>query len=394
MTAVISPPTRELVQRAAGLVPLLRSHADWGDENRRLHEESVEAMTDAGLFKMRVPERYGGYENSMRTVTDVLSQIGRADGSTSWVASIWSISTWIVGLFPDEAQDEIFSAPNTRVCGILSTGGMALPDSSGGVRLSGKWAFNTGVLHSHWDVLAAVCATPDGTPQPVMVIVPVSELSIVDDWFTSGLRGTGSVSTVAEDVHVPAHRVMPMGALLQEQYGSVHNLGSQVFRTPLVPTGSATVNGTVLGLAQGAMEVFRERLPGRGITYTGHTDQSLHPLTHLQLAEATMKIDEAEFHANRAAELLDSKGASGEPWAMSERALVRLDSSFVNRRAKEAADVLNSASGGSANYTSLPMQRIVRDLQAVNLHALMNPNTNLEMYGRVLLGLDPNTHYI
>src|SRR5271156_3120983 len=52
-------PTREqLVQRASELVPLLAKHAAWSEENRRLHEESIEALADAGIFRMRVPVRY------------------------------------------------------------------------------------------------------------------------------------------------------------------------------------------------------------------------------------------------------------------------------------------------------------------------------------------------
>ena len=57
-------------------------------------------------------------------------------------------------------------------------------------------------------------------------------------------------------------------------------------------------------------------------------------------------------------------------------------------------DVLSLASGGSSVYSDVPMQRIVRDIQTVNLHAILHPNTNLELYGRVVCGLGPNTNYI
>jgi hypothetical protein len=57
-------------------------------------------------------------------------------------------------------------------------------------------------------------------------------------------------------------------------------------------------------------------------------------------------------------------------------------------------DVYQTASGGSSIYDAVPIQRIARDVQVLNLHAVMHPNTNLELYGRVLCGLEPNTHYI
>lgn len=381
------------MHRAADLLPLLREHAIWAEENRRLHDEVVDAMTAAGLFKMRVPRRYGGYESDMRTVVEVLAELGRADGSTSWVAAVWQVSTWIACMFPDEVQDEVFATPDVRVCGILSPSAVAEP-VDGGVVVTGRWAFTTGARQSHWYTNAAMLTTPDGGHEPVMTAIPVAELEIVDDWFTTSLRGSGSVSTVATGVFVPHDRVLRMGPVLGQRYSSKLNADSPLFRGPLLPTACATVGGTVLGLAKAAKEAFFARLPDRGITYTSYDSQREAPLTHLQVAEATVKIDEAEFHAYRAAELVDRKNLAGEAWTVEERARVRLDMGAVCQRAKEAVDILNTASGGSSIYTSVPIQRIQRDVQALNLHAVMHPNTNLELYGRILCGLEPNTHYL
>ena len=388
-----APSRSELVRRAADLVPLLRKHAIWAEENRRLHDEAVDAMTEAGLFKMRVPRRYGGYESDMRTVVEVLAELARADGSTSWVAAVWQISTWIVGLFPDEVQDEVFATPDVRVCGILSPTAVAEP-VDGGVVVNGQWAFNTAAQQSHWNTNAVMLETPDGGRERIMTAIPLADLEIVDDWFTSSLRGSGSVSTVATDVFVAQDRVLRMKPVLNERYSSKLNANSPLFRGPLLPTACATVGGTVLGLAKAAKEAFFARLPNRKITYTSYTSQREAPLTHLQVAEATVKIDEAEFHAYRAADLVDRKNLAGEPWTVEERARVRLDMGAVCQRAKEAVDVLNTASGGSSIYTSVPIQRIERDVQALNLHAVMHPNTNLELYGRILCDLEPNTHYL
>ncbi|MEV0899189.1 acyl-CoA dehydrogenase family protein [Actinoplanes sp. NPDC049802] len=389
----LKPTTDELVSRAAKLVPLLRERAGWMDENRRLADDVLEALVDAGLFKMRVPARFGGYECDLRTVSRVIAELARGDGSTSWTVAVWNISTWIAGLFPDSAQDEIFSTPGVRVCGILSPTATAVP-ADGGIVVNGRWAFNSGVQHSHWNTNSVILIGPDGEPQPVMTAIPVSELRIVDDWYTSGLRGSGSVSTVAEDVFVPQERVLAMGPVLHERYSSVLNADTPIYRAPLLPTACSTVSATAQGLARAALEAFQERLPGRKISYTGYADQREAPLTHLQIAEATVKVDEAEFHAQRAATLVDTKSFGGENWTTEERARVRLDMGAACLRAKEAADVLNTASGGSSIYSHVPIQRIMRDVQALNLHGVMHPNTNLELYGRIVCGLEPDTHYL
>ncbi|MPZ16097.1 MAG: acyl-CoA dehydrogenase [Chloroflexi bacterium] len=388
-----APPKDELVRRASELVPLLREKALWMDESRRIHDDVIDALTDAGILKMRVPVRYGGYESDMGTVVDVLAELGRGDGSTAWTVAVWHISTWMMGLFPDEVQDEVFSTPDVRISGILSPGAMAVP-ADGGYIVNGKWSFNSGADQSTWNTNAAVTPTEDGGFAPVMIAVPIADLQIIDDWHTSGMRGSGSITTIAKDVFVPKERVLQMGPVLQGQHKSKLNANATIYQAPFMPTACSTVSAPALGLALAAKDAFLERLPGRKITYTSYENQAEAPITHLEVAEAITKIDEVGFHAHRAANMIDTKGQAGESWTLEERARVRLDLGAACQRAKEAIDILNGASGGSSIYRDVPIQRILRDVQVLNLHAILHPNTNLELYGRIVCGLDSNTAYV
>jgi alkylation response protein AidB-like acyl-CoA dehydrogenase len=139
------------------------------------------------------------------------------------------------------------------------------------------------------------------------------------------------------------------------------------------------------------MDAFNERLPGRAISFTDYADQSHAPLTHLQMAEAAMKLDSAGYHARRSAELIDAKALADDPWTVEERALVRVDLGWVVELARAATQILQDASGATSILDGVPMQRILRDIQALALHAVLNPKVNLELYGRVLCGLEPNT---
>ncbi|HEX5119708.1 MAG TPA: acyl-CoA dehydrogenase family protein [Pseudonocardiaceae bacterium] len=393
MTITPVPTTTELVSRAADLVPLLRRHAPWTEENRRLHDETIEALADAGVFKLRTPKRYGGYEADTRTLVEIASELGRGDGSASWVASVYWIPTWMAGLFPDHVQDEVFSTPDVRVCGTLSPGGMATP-TEGGLVVNGRWSFISGALHSHWQEIIAIWPQPDGAPLPVMALVPMSDLQIVDDWYVSGLKGTGSVSTVATDVFVPQERVLPLPAVLTEQYASQLNADSPMFKAPMLPVAAASSLGTFIGLAKAARDAYFDKLPGRKITYTGYASAQEAPITHLKVAEAQVKLDQAEFHGFRVADQVDAKGRSGEPWKLEERARARMDVAAAAQLAKESVDILAHASGGSSIYRDAPIQRISRDIQAGNQHALIYPPTAYELYGRILCGLEPDTPYI
>jgi 3-hydroxy-9,10-secoandrosta-1,3,5(10)-triene-9,17-dione monooxygenase len=394
MSVSQAPSKEELVHRAADLVPLIRDKAVWMDENRRMHDDVIAAITDAGLLRMRVPVRYGGFESDLTTLADVLAELGRGDGATSWTAAVWAISTWMVGMFPDEVQDEVFSTPDVRVCGILSPGAVAAP-VDGGYVLNGKWSFNTGAQQSTWNTNAAVIPTADGGFEPVMTLLPIKDLQIIDDWHTSGLRGSGSVTTIAQDLFVPAERVLPIGPVLAvRQHRSKLNANSAIYKALFMPVACVTVGSVALGLAKAARDAFFERLPGRKITYTSYENQAEAPLTHIEVAEAIQRIDETGFHVFRSAEMVDTRSQTGEQWTLEERARARLDLGAACVRAKEAVDILNSASGGSSVYRDVPIQRIQRDVQTLNLHAIMHPATNYELYGRIVCGLESNTPYI
>ncbi|MEU9849797.1 acyl-CoA dehydrogenase family protein [Streptomyces sp. NPDC047985] len=387
--------TREqLVRNATESASTLREHADWSEENRRIHDKSIQVLTDAGLFRMRAPAQYGGHQSDTRTLYEVAVELGRADGSAAWTASVYWIPTWMAGLFPDGAQAEVFSpTPDVRICGTLSPTATAAP-ADGGIVVDGRWGFITGALHAHWQLVVAVLIRADSEPMPVMALVPMEDLTVIDDWYTAGLKGTGSVTTVAEGVFVPQERVLPLGAVFQGQSASQANAGQSIYRAPLLPVAAASSVGPVVGMAKGAMDAFLQRLPERKITYTSYERQSDAALTHLQVADAAIRIDEAEFHAHRLTAQVDAKAAEGAEWTLLERARARADMGAVCRLAKEAVDILNTASGASSIRRDVPIQRFHRDVQAVNLHALMHPNTNAELYGRVLCGLEPNTLYV
>jgi alkylation response protein AidB-like acyl-CoA dehydrogenase len=389
----VVPSSDELIKRAVRLMPLIESRALSAERNRNLDNEVVEALAEAGMFDLRRPLRYGGYETSALGLLDVLTTLSTGDGSAGWNTAVWAIGAWMAATFPDHVQDEVFTTPATRICVVLSPTAVAT-EVDGGLRVNGRWRFMSGARHSHWQIIITMAPAPDGSQWPVAALVPLSELKIEDDWYTSGFAGTGSVTTVAEDLFVPQERTLPMPSILQGQYATELNAGSPVVRTPMIPTGASGFIGVAVGMGRAALNQFLHRLPGRKITFTDYAEQSTAPVTHFQVAEAALKLEEAEFHAHRMAGLLDEKGATGEQWKLEERMRNRGWLGRLVQLVGESVDILATASGGSSVYTSVPIQRIQRDVRAFSLHGLMHPNTNFELYGRELCGLEPNTMYI
>ncbi|HEY2505072.1 MAG TPA: acyl-CoA dehydrogenase [Streptosporangiaceae bacterium] len=393
MGAVKIPSRAELVQRVADIVPVLRANALWGDQHRRLADEVFGAMVDAGVVRMLVPTYYGGYESDMQTIVDVGIQLGRGDGSPAFCATAWWAQCWAVAHFPDSVQDEVFANPDVPICGTLVPNGKG-EITKDGVVVSGEWGFNSGAWHSQWKVLSTLAPNQAGEIEPIAAVVPMSDLEVIDDWDVAGLRGTGSVTIVARDVFIPRERFQWMSDVIQQKYDSERNADSPCYRGPIVGVLSNINTGKQVGLAQAAREAFLERIYDRAIQHTGYKTQAEWPVTHVQVAEADLKIDEAEYHARRLAALVDHKNFSNEPYTIRERAYCRMAVGRVSQLCHEAVNVYNMASGSGGIYSSMPIQRIQRDIQAISLHALNMPIKNLELYGRVLCGLEPNTFFI
>jgi 3-hydroxy-9,10-secoandrosta-1,3,5(10)-triene-9,17-dione monooxygenase len=387
LAAGVSP--RDFVARAAALVPMLRERAADAEKARRVAPETFDALSEAGVFRMTAPARYGGQEADFETQCDVLAEIARGCTSTSWVATILSAMSWLAGVFPDEAQDEIFAGGDPRISGVFSPTGTGTR-TDGGLIVNGRWGFNTGGHGSTWTVINVVVPTADGGAMPTCVIAPSRELRRLDDWYASGMAATGSETIVAENLFVPTHRTQPMPQMLAGVYPARHNASNPYYNHPMAAVLTVNAGGTPIGAARGALEAFHERLPGRGITYTNYTNKAEAAVTHLQVGEATLKIDSADAHMRRACALLDARPA-GETMTVEARVKARAHVGYATGLAREAVDTLFFASGASAIQVNVPIQRFQRDIQALANHAVMHPQTSVELYGRILCGQPPNT---
>jgi alkylation response protein AidB-like acyl-CoA dehydrogenase len=177
--------------------------------------------------------------------------------------------------------------------------------------------------------------------------------------------------------------------MVEGRYPERHNNDNPYFNYPLAQVLVVNAGGTPLGIARGAFDAFFDRLPGRGIMYTTYADKSAAPITHLQVGEASLKIESASAHVQAAAAILD--GHRGASLTLQDRVKSRAHIGYATGLAREAVDLLFYASGASSIQTHVPIQRYQRDMQALANHAIMHAPTAIELYGRVLCGLEPNT---
>lgn len=378
-----------LVERAAALVPLLRENAARTEQDRRVVEENIEALTEAGLFKLTVPRRFGGHEADFRTFLQVSTELARGCGSTAWVATLINVCNWIVGLTSDEAQQEVWGQnPDARVCGVLAPSATSRAVEGGQV-ITGRWGFASGSLHSQWASLGFPIVDASGAQiDQGMALIPMTELGIEDTWYVAGMRGTGSNTLVADEVFVPDHRIMSVTRAVHGEYATPHK-DEALYRSALVPVLALVLAGPQVGLAKAGLDVVTGSLAkGKGISYTFYEKASEAPSTQIQLAEAAQLIDTAELHMLRAADDIDAWAAGGEYMPFIDRARARMDTGYIARRSREALDMLLSIHGAGSFAEASPLQRIWRDQETGSRHAVVNPAISSELYGRALLGIE------
>ena len=366
---------------------MLRKNAAKTEEDRRVVEENIQAIAEAGLFKITVPRRYDGYEVDIRTKLDVSAKLAEGCSSTAWVVALTNVCNWFTGLFCEKAQDEVFGEnPDARVAGVFSPTAQTRR-VDGGMVVTGKWYWASGSLHADWAVVGVPVVSDTGeVVDQGLALIPRSELDIEDTWYVAGMKGTGSNAYVAEEVFVPDHRVLSMVKALGGDYATEHK-EEVLYRSAFVPVAALILAGPQLGMARAALDIVVEKAPHRAIAYTFFEKQTDSTAFQLQVAEAAMKIDTAHLHAYRAAADIDDAAARGEYPDFLTRARVRADTGLIVTQVKEAIDTLITAHGAGSFATANAMQRIWRDSNTAARHAVVLPPVSMEVYGKALLSV-------
>ena len=364
------------------------------DALARLPDSTIADFEKARLFDMLVPKMYGGLQCSLRTFMEVVVELGRGDGSAAWALALLSASTWMAAtLYPKHVVDEVFSGDNVRTGGVLAPRKVKTKRVDGGVLIEeGSWSFNSGVHHAQWDILGIPIF--DDTGQLIdsgSALIPISQVTLLNDWDTIGLRGSGSTSVAVKDVFVPNERIALLSKTLQEDYASTHLREEPLYRLALVPFLVTKLVFPALGMAKAALELFLEKAPHRSISYTLYEKQDEAAITHLQAGEASAKIDAAELMLRRSVDELEASADSSMRLTVEQRARIRRDAGAASELIWEAVDLLAGASGGSFAHAENPMNRLWRDVRVAGMHGGLNASANMELFGRILCKKEPNT---
>ena len=372
-----------LASAAREIARLAKSAAHQTETNRRVPQELITAISEAGLFRMCVPKSSGGLEVSPCVLVDAISTVAAGDGSTGWVTMIASTSALVSAYLDQQESDALLGArPETILGGVFAPVGKAVRDGDD-YRVTGRWAFASGCEHAHW--LMGGCVVDDGPTATRMFLFPADQVEIHDTWQVSGLKGTGSHDISVTDLLVPAARSV---SLVDDQPREP----GELYRFPVFGLLALGIAAVTTGIARHAIDEFVS-LAGAKKTATGRR------LVERSAVQSAVAESEAKLAAARAllhttiTEALQAGAGGGNPsrrLPTATRARVRMAANLATQLSTAVVDRMYDSAGASSIFESNALQRCFRDVHVATQHRMVSPPI-WELAGRVVLGVDSDT---
>ncbi|TAK81298.1 MAG: acyl-CoA dehydrogenase [Betaproteobacteria bacterium] len=389
MTGFAGVSYEEAMGRARECVPVLKGRAQKCEDARVLLPENEKLLHETGLFRFHQPKRFGGMELPFVAVVDIVAELARGCPSTAWNVGNLGCHHWILGYYEPETQREVWDEnPDVLIASSIALAAGRGKAVEGGYVVKGHWPFSSGVDNADWNMLA-VTIYGDDERTPVdwrLCLVPKSDYRIIDTWYAMGMVGTGSKDIEVKDVFVPERRALPLtrcrGGL--EHPGAALNDGP-LFRVPIVASAGHPLSATALGAAEGAVESVVSSFKTRIGTYTGAKVADFQAV-QIKIAEARCLVDSARALMRESAIGFDDFANRNAVPDLELKLRWRAQNAFAVAQARKAVETLWSCYGANAIYTRDPLQRYLRDLQAINQHFSFSFDIAGAAYGTLTLG--------
>ena len=373
----------DIYANARALGGYLREKSPEIDEARRLPAEIAARLRDAGMFRLMMPRDWGGPELSPTEQVEVIEELAKANASAAWCVMIGCDSGFFAGYLDDAAGREIYPRLDMATAGsILPTGRAKRVD--GGFRVTGQWSFGSGV--SHADVVGLSCMLYEkgaplmkssGTPVTCGMLTPASAVEVVDNWHTTGMRGTGSSDYRVKDLFVPERFLFNLRPPARREGILWRRSANFLPKVSGVPLGAARA---AIDYVTGVMENKVEMPGGRPYKNIGRI-QSV-------IADAEMMLGAARSYVFFAMEREWVRLEKNEIPTVRERADAWLSRVNAAQTARDIIRMLYDSVGSAAIYSERsPLDRALRDAETFCQHIVSQRKT-LEMVGAMLLNAD------
>jgi alkylation response protein AidB-like acyl-CoA dehydrogenase len=379
-----------LVERARGLVPMIKAAVDRIERDRAVPQDVLDAMHEARLFRMLIPRSVGGEEVEPGPFFQVMEAVASADASVAWCLGQNSgVSMAAAYLDPKVARELWGDAHAAVATGAPSFSAKAIA-VDGGYRVTGHWHFASGSRHSQWIGGHSTICEPDGSPRlgpngkPLeqrTMLFPKAQATMIDTWQVVGLRGTGSDDYKVTDLFVPEAY-----SFTRESDADRRETGA-LYRFSIFNMFGMAFCAVALGIARTVLDDFIALAKVK----KAHSSGKL--MAENNLIQTQVGLSEARLGAARAYVLdgyaqLYEQALGGEKVSYPQRLASRGMTCFAIQQAREVVDFAYHAAGGNAIFDKNPFERRFRDLHTVTQQSQAHME-NFEALGQALMGLEP-----
>ncbi len=369
----------DALRAARTLAPAIGRRAAEVEHARRVPPDLLDELIAAGCFRVLLPVSHGGLGADLASAMRLFETLARADASVGWTVMIGA-ACWcdLLGL-PRAAFDALFAGrPRVIMAGVFAPSG-SISREGDSYRVKGRWSFASGCHHADWLFGNCVEGIVDGHPRLRMAVFSPDQVVIEDTWNVSGLSGTGSHHFRVESVLVRSDRTL-------DPLADEPCIDDVIARVPVPALLSLNIASIAVGIAQGALDdITALALEKTPLLAENKLARNAHFQFELARADTALRAARALLYENAGSTWATVAG--GSPLALQQRALVRAAAVWTTSLATKVTTTAYRAGGGSSIYAESPLQRRLRDINAVTQHFLVRQDT-LTTAGAILAGQD------
>jgi alkylation response protein AidB-like acyl-CoA dehydrogenase len=381
----------DLVQIASKLGPAIGQNIDEEENNGRISATVVNALREAGFYKLFLPKSLGGLEADPLTTAKVVEEVARHNTAAGWSLMVANTTLVMSSRLSEKGIDEIFSnGPDPFVAGSIHPPLRATRVKEGYL-ISGRNPLLSNVHEAQWIFATALVMEGqqlkmnNGHPEIICVFLKASDCQIIDTWHTLGMCATDSNDIEAKDVFVSDHLIFPLVPAFQP---------NRYYTGPLYRFPAAGANIACL-LAPVTLAVARNAINELKMIAEKKTPLgSMVPIRErgvvqrkLGRAEALLQSSRAYLHEKLAK--CWNKTLAGGTISLEEKAGLLLAAAHTNQSCVEAVELVYTASGTSGIYMKNKLAHYLTDAQVLRQHGFMN-ESRYETAGQVYFGLPPD----
>lgn len=361
-----SRPTKDdLVAAARALIPSLRERANEAEDLRRLPDSTLADLKAAGLHKVYMPRRFGGWEMDWGAHMEVSREVSQACGSAGWITGLVFSHVMWMARFGADAQEEFFARNSEPVVATGSAGRGTLEKDGEAYVLTGRWGFMSGIDHANGAMVTATLG--DERIFTHFALLYPEDWTSEDNWQAEGLRGTGSHHVKVEGARIPAHRLIPRDEMLNPNPPGSALHDSYIYKVRTGAYQKSWFSGILLGTAMGALQEYAANTRDRKGALFGESIVDQVPV-QVRVGEAAAQIHAANLIFTEFCAMLHDRGVSGKDIIGEDLLSSKRDVTYASRLCLKATEALSGMMGVSAQTGRNPVQRHHRDCRTVSTH--------------------------